>query len=46
MKVSDLSNAELVQIYKLLKENIDFLENEKNKLEELKHERSNPKPVR
>ena len=46
MNLSDLSNKELVQIYKLLKENVDFLESEKNKLEELTNERKNPKSNR
>ena len=46
MKLNDLSNKDLVQIYKLLKEKVDFLENEKNKLEELANERRNPKTNR
>ena len=46
MKVSELSNKDLVQIYKILKENFDFLETEKNKLEELTNERKNPRPSR
>ncbi len=46
MKTSDLTNKELVKIYKLLKEGVALLEDEKGKLEELTNGAKNPKPTR
>ena len=41
--MSNLSNSELVQIAKALKEEQDFLVEEEGKLGELENERKNPK---
>lgn len=41
----DLSNEELFQLYFILQDYIEFLEQEKTKLEELKNERKASKTV-
>ena len=46
MKVSELSNKELIELHRLVKEYTTFLENEKNKLGELTNERKNSKSNR
>ncbi len=46
MKIGELSNKQLLELQETLKEFINFLGNEKNKLEEIANERRNPKQNR
>lgn len=46
MKISELSNKQLLELQEALKEFINFLGSEKNKLEEIANERRNPKQNR
>ena len=46
MKITELSNKELLELQETLKEFVNFLGTEKNKLEEIANERRNPKQNR